>query len=818
MKKRKNIFEFIILGIAVLIVFASILSDFYVINIPDIFILRFNDKEGLFYTLFGIQATISALSISIIAIVTGVISESYYGISITRYITELRSKLFKQKHIIAFSLVLMFINYICVAYSLFNTSIALFLTSIVVTLILIKQIYVVFQGKEQMKKEIYNFFLNNYNKDLLDGLNNELNNAIETGNTIIINQNFDILKETFRLEVENNDYNKTEIIDKICLIISDSFIKISKQHNSERTNKCLLFICDIYKIANSNENKILHLSIWDYINTHFFRAVEDITFEQYSDDFVFIKLHEQLIQNSQQIELEKLKLSSIQYYYSNLYKIISTKKNELELHEKEKIVNGIYDSVKYSLNKDSFQDNPINYVKVSEICNLHKEFIDNGEYKVVNEKFFNNFWYERHEKYNSLIAILTIMYLYYIFIQEECVYGTDLQKNAKLVAEEIKYDFIDYFFDIDLISLIKEYKIFIYNLMHNWEYKIVGVFKTLVYENVLTDFFVFTAMYRYYKEEELLEFINELEPNSTFSLYKEYFGKEDYLEKTIKEFSSFFNITNDEVLNKVPLLKDVLNVKYKQEVINKGEIDKITDQMKKDLSDKVLNECKLITKEKFCDLQIKSDKSTCKKSVREEVLCYTIDILYFKEDNWYMLIKEELERYIMDLFFRTIKDHIKGKKFKHSYTKKQVEFIEVIENLKGDINPNIVFGNVGKFYNESVNDLLVKYMEDKKKISYKKCFKNFIVLDKDLIELDISNFNVEFDDLTWDDIQNNYCKVEEGILYYNVTNDIWIPFDKESLESYINKTKKKMCVYADVTVKIKKDIIGAGMCIVFEHD
>ena len=160
MKKRKNIFEFIILGIAVLIVFASILSDFYVVNIPDIFILRFNDKEGLFSTLFGIQATISALSISIIAIITGVISESYYGISITRYITELRSKLFKQKHLIAFSLVLMFINYICVAYSLFNTSIALFLTSIVVTLILIKQIYVVFQGKEQMKKDLFDKVLN----------------------------------------------------------------------------------------------------------------------------------------------------------------------------------------------------------------------------------------------------------------------------------------------------------------------------------------------------------------------------------------------------------------------------------------------------------------------------------------------------------------------------------------------------------------------------------------------------------------------------------------------------------------------------------
>ncbi len=817
MKKRKNIFEFIILGIAVLIVFASILSDFYVINIPDIFILRFNDKEGLFSTLFGIQATISALSISIIAIVTGVISESYYGISITRYITELRSKLFKQKHIIAFSLVLMFINYICVAYSLFNTSIALFLTSIVVTLILIKQIYVVFQGKEQMKKEIYNFFLNNYNKDLLDGLNNELNNAIETGNTIIINQNFDILKETFRLEVENNDYNKTEIIDKICLIISDSFIKISKQHNSERTNKCLLFICDIYKIANSNENKILHLSIWDYINTHFFRAVEDITFEQYSDDFVFIKLYEQLIKNSQQIELEKLKLSSLQYYYSNLYEIISTKKNELEPHEKERIINGIYDSVKYSLNKDSFQDDPINYVKVSEICNLHKEFIDHGEHKVINEKFFNYFWYERHEKYNSLIAILSFIYLYYISLREECVYGTDLQKNAKLVAQGIKYNLKSCFFDVDLISLIKEYKTFIYNLMHNWEYVVIGV-KTVVYESVITDFFVFTAMYRYFKKDDLLKFINILEPNSTFSLYEKYFGKEDYLEKTIKEFSLFFNITDDVILNKVSLLKDVLNTKYKQEVIKKGDVDKITDEMKKDLSDKVLNECKLITQEKFCDLRIKSDISTCEKFVSEKVICYNIGSLYFKEDSWYMLIKEELERYIMYLFFRKIKDHIKGKKFKYSYPNKQSDFIALLDEMKKTINLNTIIGNITDFWEEEKEDLLLNYTKNMENISYEGSSNYYIVLDKDLIELDISNINVEFDDLTWDDIQNNYCKVEEGILYYNVTNDIWIPFDKESLESYINKTKKKMCVYADVTVKIKKDIIGAGMCIVFEHD
>lgn len=818
MKERKNIFELIILGIAVLIIFASILSDFYVINIPDIFILKFNDKEGLFSTLFGVQATISASSISIIAIATGVISESYYGISITRYITELRSKLFKQKHLIAFSLILMFINYICMAYSLFNTSIALFLTSIIVTLILIKQIYVVFQGKEEMKKEIYNFFLNNYNEDLLNGLNDELNNAIETGNTITINQNFEILNETFRLEVENKDYNKTEIIDKICLIIIDSFIKISKQHNSERSNKCLLFICEIYEIANSKENKILHLSIWDYINMYFFRAVEDITFEQYSDDFVFIRLYKQLIQNLKQIGLEELKLSSLQYYYSNLYKIISTKKNELELHEKQRMIDGIYACLKYSLSEDSFEDKPLNYVIVRGICNLHKEFIDNGDYKVINKRFFNSLCYNRDEKYNLLIAILSFIYLYYISLREECVYGTDLQKNANLMAQEIKYDFIDYFFDIDLISLIKEYKTFIYNLMRNWEYKIIGVVKTVVYESVIIDFFVFTAMYRYFKEDDLLEFINILEPNTTFSLYEKYFGKEDYLEKTIIEFSSFFNITDDAILNKVPLLKDVLNIKYKQEIIKKGDVDKITDEMKKDLSDKVLNECKSIAQEKFCDLQIKSDTSTCEKFVSEKVICYYIDSLYFKEDNLHIFIKEELEKNIMDLFFRKIKKYIKTKNFKYSYPRKQVEFIEVIESLKGDINPSIVFGNVGKFYNESVNDLLMKYMEDMKKISYKKCFKNFIVLDKDLIEVDISNFKVEFDDLDWSYIEKEYCKIEEGVLYYNVTNDIWIPFDKESLEIYINKTRKKMCVYADVTVKIKKDVIGAGMCIDFEHD
>jgi len=159
-RKRNNLFFEIIAIIFFLgILLLSLLADLNLIPIPEFFILNIKDTEGLFLTLFTVQASVSTVSIAIVSIITGLINEYVLGISISGFITNLKPKIFKHNRLIITNLLVTFFNYICLSYTLFNLCIALFAISICVTILLIREIYVVFLGKNNIRSEIENFVL-----------------------------------------------------------------------------------------------------------------------------------------------------------------------------------------------------------------------------------------------------------------------------------------------------------------------------------------------------------------------------------------------------------------------------------------------------------------------------------------------------------------------------------------------------------------------------------------------------------------------------------------------------------------------------------
>lgn len=110
-------------------------------------------------------------------------------------------------------------------------------------------------------------------------MNTELTAAIETGNSLVIQADFNAIRTIFEREAKKSNYQKTEIIEQLSTIICDAFEKTTHKHNGNRNNQFLLLICDIYKIANTIEEAPLHLSIWDRISDDFFRALKDINYE-----------------------------------------------------------------------------------------------------------------------------------------------------------------------------------------------------------------------------------------------------------------------------------------------------------------------------------------------------------------------------------------------------------------------------------------------------------------------------------------------------------------------------------------------------------
>ena len=278
-KTKRVAIEITLILIFVAIIVMSFLSDFSVIPIPSFASLNLSGIEELFVSLFTVQASVATVSIAIVSIITGLVSESILGISVSGFITNRKPVVLKHNRLIIANLIVTALNYVSVAMAFFNVCIALFIISIVITILLVDEVYIIFLGKNRIRKEIHEFVFENYDAEILNDLNNELLSAIEIGNSLTITEDFEIIKKIFKAEAIKSNYKSNEIIEQLSKMVCDAFEKTSYKHNGQRINYCLLQICEIYKIANENEDAPLHLNVWNKIVRDIFRALKDIDFD-----------------------------------------------------------------------------------------------------------------------------------------------------------------------------------------------------------------------------------------------------------------------------------------------------------------------------------------------------------------------------------------------------------------------------------------------------------------------------------------------------------------------------------------------------------
>lgn len=158
-KARRNykLLEVICIIIGVACVFMGAICDILVAN--DIVFWVVDSLSDFSLALLQIQATIGTLTIAIIALISGNISDSYMGISISDYYLNIRPKFLKQKAIIFVSLALILINAICHMLALYNVVIFVFVLTFFLVGVSITEVYSIFCGKRKMQEEIEMYFI-----------------------------------------------------------------------------------------------------------------------------------------------------------------------------------------------------------------------------------------------------------------------------------------------------------------------------------------------------------------------------------------------------------------------------------------------------------------------------------------------------------------------------------------------------------------------------------------------------------------------------------------------------------------------------------
>ena len=638
-KDKNLIFEIISMLCCFVILIISYLFDLGFLYIPDIFILNIRDLENLFFTLFTVQASVSTVSIAIVSIITGLISENVCGISVSRFITHLKPKLFKHNRLIITCLVVTFINYICMSFSFYNLCIALFAITIFIITLLVNDTCVVFLGKNNIKSQIKRYVIYNYNEDILNDLHIELLSSIETGNTLVMNINLDVIKAIFEKEVKIADYTMSKTIDQLSKIICDSFDKITLKHNSQKSNNFLMFICEIYSIANKNEEKIIHLTIWDDMGASFFRAMQDLEFEQLRDDRVYICFHTELCKNLRHRDEKYIKHCTLQHYASWMYTLLVTD-SKFQENEKKRIKKNLYDMLDRALSYRLFNksDTAIDSLVIYEICNLHKTMIDKGDVVGITKFFFEHINYNKNYQNNNLIYMITMIYLYYLAKRDKLIEGNKLQLYAKEILD-INHNVYTYFyFDIDILKLLKDNLTFIKTILSGWEYMPESGSRFMIIDSVIEDFFIFVALGKYWDIDLINNVVEILAAQSMFSLYNRYFAQ-DNGERIKKLYSEFEMLINNEkdvkfIDEKISILNDVFNKRYTNEIVTEGKKKRITNEKKEWFTKQVIDNLTNIFTETLSPFRFNSaDLDTPILTLSEEIVYSEIISYYFFEDN-----------------------------------------------------------------------------------------------------------------------------------------------------------------------------------------
>ena len=236
-KSKRAIGEIVICACGIVGGLCALLMDFSILPVPSFAIIKIRDVESFMSTLFSIQASVSTLGIAIISIVTGVMTESIYGISVSEYITHLKPYIFKHEVIITAGLFITALNFLCLSFAWNNLSIILFFVSIALNTFLFQSTYSLLLGKEKIKQQIRKYILSNYDGENIRRLYLSSDEALSNSNYLVLKDNFEVILLIIQNEIKNTtEVTKESLLENIETMVSELFVKIVKTHEARCMN------------------------------------------------------------------------------------------------------------------------------------------------------------------------------------------------------------------------------------------------------------------------------------------------------------------------------------------------------------------------------------------------------------------------------------------------------------------------------------------------------------------------------------------------------------------------------------------------------
>lgn len=816
--KRKTV-EVVAIILFVITLGITWLTDLSLIPIPRILIMKIGATEDLLFALFSVQASIATVSIAIISIITGLTDKNYLGVSISEFITTINPEILTHKRLIIFSLLLAVFSYIAMAYKWINLCIALFVFTILIAVQLVSDVYIIFGGAQRVHNKIQKYILENYDETRIISIKNELIKAIDTNDLLVINQDKEIIIDIFQRDLQNGEL----LIEPLIKTVIEVFGKTLEQHNSIRTNDMLAYINELYVLANSNQSHVVSIDLWEQIYYEYYKALQDLTDEHIKEKAYYRVLHQELYKNLGAKSDEEIQNNHLKLFSSWAYSALFTKQLGMDTSTKTVTKRRLYEMTEIPLLYDKNDARiSIKMLQVQELCNLLRATIDAGDCDFFNEYFIKNYQYHTRNEYFELSLIIMLIYLYYLSSRETIASGKKAQETAREILQANR-NAISYFYDnIDILEAVKKHKEFIHTILSKWEQMDMGKVKRVIMHYVIDDFLILTACTQFWDKKSIRQMVDYIADNGMFSLYDRYFqNKKSTVANLLEEYISLFangSFKSDFVEEKIRILHDVFNEKYVQEAVNSGLNERIEDDNVRRYIQKIEEEFigfvsrnLLYFPLKLCEIEGKVPVAT---EQAQTILSIRLPHSMIREDTVHSIVRDHMNGNIMVLFLRCFLEQLDFSEIKYNRRDKQKFLIDKV-NMLG-IQADTVIGNREEFWGEDDRNLLQKYTSNMRRLEYPHGYNTYFVIDSKRVAFAVENISINFSNESEKDILERCEMCEDGRYLYNITNDIYIPFSKDELISYIHNTEKVITIVADLKYRARTKNVGAGIEIVTE--
>lgn len=851
-QKRYEIRE--IVGIVAMVVFIFIggVCDWNVLVKGNI-LISIGDIESFSLTILQIQATVGMLIFTIIALITGNISDSYMGVPISDFYLNIKPWILTQKVLVFISLGLCIAGVIAHSLSWYNIVFYLFLATFVAILLSILEIYSAFKGRNIQIQEIESY------------VNYMLESNIAYGEKVNIYQNFVL---DWKDEVDSQDkqsYEKyLEVFKKSMLALweyrnEESLLAIKQQCYS--MSYCLLwsekttvkergieFIQDIYDI------------LWGII--HKCITEEEPLINQYKCEFPFFaEIHNELVQNMDELNVENVEK---RLRFGNIADLIQRtaiwfkydkEENEEDLVAKNRRYQYEYSSeiselnsfaryIGYYLGKQQNKNNTINQRVWAEVLSGWSIFSDynipeerkeyflkvkvntyfaycygmlvNGQENVVKQGLYLKGMKQAvklNNKYQALLYLVVHCYIYYLAEREsdDCI-PEDIRQSAKNIWEDgrVKDAFLEF------LNMLSENAEWLDLGILNQMYRIVDRFelfpkyesvKSMIIETVVSDYYIFliSFMSHEFYMPELLE--RNIDDMRAFRYVED--GSENKTKDLFKNLYIMTYIGNkseEKINTEVDLMYDSLEkmVKKKQKEryirLAKEEQESYEVQInEKVICDRIRNDTIKSIKEKFAPILIETDEQNGIIDVPMlNLIDYTSSIGAKNNVSGHYSDMAGMFLYgiVRFLYQRKVLDE----KNRFDDFPDDKEFMEYLAT--NDLH--ILLGSpfILKNRDYKISAEYKKFLEDYETI-YTAALQDGIALKKDSVQVCLHEINVSIHSPSIEEMNAEYIEAT-GRYNYAIVGGLPIDFEEEELKEFVYNNRKVINVTAKVSIQVNE--------------